>query len=106
MRMMGALLLKTASVSIAELFVPAGQHSVALPSGTDRDLKATTLNHEAGYSTILLDIRNTYNEVSRAAVLRAVAEHWPEALPLVAAQLAHHQGTLRFRHQDGRLKHF
>ena len=103
-RMSGALLLKAVSPALAAILVPAGQHAVGLESGTDRDALAATLNHQMGCSTLLCDIRNAYNCVSRKAVLRAVATHLPDALDLIAAQLADHQGTLLFRHQDGSLR--
>ena len=78
-----------------EFFAPF-QFGVACPGGTEKiihRLRQTVEDHwqDADFAVLKIDIQNAFNLVSRDAVLKQYAIHFPELLPWVSWCYSQHQ---------------
>ena len=78
-----------------EFFAPF-QFGVACPGGTEKiihRLRQTVEDHwqDADFAVLKIDMQNAFNLVSRDAVLKQCAIHFPELLPWVSWCYSQHQ---------------
>ncbi|CAN0375941.1 unnamed protein product, partial [Laminaria digitata] len=80
-RIIGGTFCRQYTPQIASHFEPLGQYGVSVPGGSELLAVRATLAHQQGKSVIALDARNAFNAMARRAILPALADFIPPAVP-------------------------